>query len=327
MKWVTIMRINISVGNPGLLTTVQDVGRFGYEKFGMPVAGAMDSYALQVANILVGNPPNEGGLEISFIGLTLTFEGQGLIAITGADLGAALNGQQIKPWQSVQVNCGDELTFAALKKGCRAYLAVQGGFDIPCVMGSKSTYLRGSIGGYEGRKLLMGDKLTSNEIRKTLSPEILPEEFIPSYENNNIRVIVGPQSDYFHTGELHKFLSSTYKITNQYDRMGYRLEGPCIKHSKGPDIISDGIVPGSIQVHGHGQPIIMLADCQTAGGYSKIATVISVDLPILAQLMPENELNFEEITVEKAQLLYTLRESKLASLYDYIVNKKARVQN
>ncbi|MDW7669930.1 MAG: biotin-dependent carboxyltransferase family protein [Bacillota bacterium] len=316
------MRINMRVENPGLLTTVQDIGRFGFEKFGMPVAGAMDSYALQVANILVGNPPNEGGLEISFLGLTLTFEGQGLIAITGADLGATLNGQQIKPWQSLQVNSGDELKFASLKKGCRAYLAVQGGFDIPCVMGSKSTYLRGSIGGYKGRKLLMGDKLTSNEIKRKLSPEILPEEFIPSYEKKTIRVILGPQADYFSTDELYNFLSSTYKITNQYDRMGYRLEGPSIKHSKGPDIISDGIVPGSVQVPGHGQPIIMLADCQTAGGYSKIATVISVDLPMLAQLMPGNELNFEEVTIEKAQLLYNLKESKLAKLYDYMLNSR-----
>ena len=315
----------MSVKNPGLLTTVQDIGRFGFEKFGMPVAGAMDSYALQVANILVGNAPHEGGLEVSFIGLTLTFEGQGLIAITGADLGATLNGQQIKPWQSLQVNSGDELKFAALKKGCRAYLAVQGGFDIPYVMGSKSTYLRGSIGGYKGRKLLMGDELKSNEIKKKLSPEILPEEFIPSYENKTIRVILGPQADYFSTDERSNFLCSTYKITNQYDRMGYRLEGPSIKHNKGPDIISDGIVPGSIQVPGHGQPIIMLADCQTAGGYSKIATVISVDLPILAQLMPGNEVNFEEVTIEKAQLVYNLKESKLAKLYDYMVNKTALI--
>ncbi|MDW7685280.1 MAG: biotin-dependent carboxyltransferase family protein [Bacillota bacterium] len=311
------------VENPGLLTTVQDLGRFGFEKFGMPVAGAMDSYALQAANILVGNPPNEGGLEISFIGLTLTFTGQGLIAITGADLGATLNGRQIEPWQSLQINSGDELKFAALKKGCRAYLAVQGGFDIPRIMGSKSTYLRGCIGGFKGRKLAMGDDLTSNEIRKKLAPEHLPEEFISSYENKTIRVIPGPQADYFSSDQLTSFLSSTYKITNQYDRMGYRLEGPRIEHSKGPDIISDGIVPGSVQVPGHGQPIIMLADCQTAGGYSKIATVISVDLDILAQLMPGNELRFAEISIEKAQLLYNLKESKLAKLYDYMLNKQA----
>lgn len=315
------MQINMQIENPGILTTIQDLGRFGYEKFGMPVAGAMDSYALQVANILVGNARDEAALEISFMGLSLKFEGNGLIAITGADLGATLNSRQIKPWQSIEISSGDELKFTAVKKGCRAYLAVQGGLDIPVVMGSKSTYLRGAIGGFQGRKLRQGDEIRGNEIKKKISPEILPEEFIPRYDGKTIRVIPGPQADYFSKDELNKFFTSPYKITNQYDRMGYRLEGPIIKHVKGPDIISDGIVPGAIQVPGHGQPIIMLADCQTAGGYSKIATVISVDLPILAQLMPGNELSFAEISIEKAHLLYNLQESKLAKLSKYMFEK------
>ncbi|MFZ5944187.1 MAG: biotin-dependent carboxyltransferase family protein [Bacillota bacterium] len=316
------MQIKMTVENPGLLTTIQDLGRFGYEKFGMPVAGAMDGYALQLANILVGNSRDEAGLEVSFIGLALKFQGNGLIAITGADLGVTLNGQNIKSWQSLEVKTGDLLTFASLKKGCRAYLAIQGGFDIPTVMGSKSTYLRGNIGGFKGRKLLMGDELRSNEVHQKLSPEILPEEFIPRYDSKKIRVILGPQENYFTREELEKFFSSSYKITNQYDRMGYRLEGAAIKHSKEPDIISDGIVPGSIQLPGHGQPIIMLADSQTTGGYSKIATVIFVDLSILAQLMPGNDLCFEEVSIEKAHLLYKLQESKLTRVSEYMLERQ-----
>ncbi|KJS88143.1 MAG: hypothetical protein JM58_01830 [Peptococcaceae bacterium BICA1-8] len=317
----------IIIENPGMLTTVQDKGRFGFQRFGMPVAGAMDAFAMQTANVIVGNNRNEAVIEITFPGFALTFSGKGYAGITGADLGASLNGREIKPWQSFEFRTGDRLVFASLKKGSRAYLAIVGGIDVPLVMGSRSTYLRGKIGGFEGRKLLKGDILLcgKTEQYRALGTISLPEEFIPDYGKREVRVVLGPQDDCFTKEEIDKFLSSTYKVTNQNDRMGYRLEGPLIKHSMGPDIISDGIAPGAIQIPGHGQPIIMLADRQTTGGYTKLANVISVDLSLIAQLMYGDSVKFKKVSLEEAQRLYIEQEGCLLKMIKYVEDEFRKI--
>lgn len=318
------MTFKMVVENPGFLTTVQDLGRYGYQQFGMPVAGAMDDYALQAANLLVGNPRGEAGLEITYSGFSTRFEGRGRVAVTGADLGAKLNGRPLEPWQSVVVEDGDMIVFTAVKKGCRAYMALEGGVSVPEVMGSKSTYIKAEIGGYNGRKLVKGDVLESGEkghINFEGSIRV-PDEFLPQYSGDvNVRLVMGPQDDCFPPEEIEKFLNSKYAVTNQCDRMGYRLEGPAIKHSSGPDIISDGIALGAIQVPGHGRPIIMMRDRQTTGGYTKIANVISVDIPLLAQLKPGDRVSFTRVSVEEAQALFREREELLKRLEDYLRSK------
>ncbi len=318
------MGTKMIVEHPGLLTTVQDLGRFGYQQYGMPVAGAMDGYALQAANILAGTPRGEGALEITFSGFSVRFQGSCRVAITGGDLGPRLNNRDIEPWQSLQVESGDVLGFTGVKKGCRAYLAVEGGIKVPAVMGSKSTYIRGRLGGYSGRKLLKGDVLEAGD---TDTVDVLPcikvpREFIPDYDSEvTVRAIAGPQDDYFEEEQVRKFFSAQYRVTHQCDRMGYRLEGPEIKHKKGPDIISDGIALGAVQVPGHGQPIVMMADRQTTGGYTKIANVISVDIPYLAQLKPGDRVSFKETDMEEARKLYMERERLLDRLSRFVENR------
>jgi len=294
----------IKVNKPGFLTTIQDMGRVGYQQFGMPVAGAMDPFSLQIANALVGNDPGEGVLEITMMGPELEFSGEALIAITGADLSPVVNERPVPMWQSFMVKTGDVLTFRGLKKGCRSYLAAAGGFQVPLIMGSKSTYLKGNLGGFEGRALKAGDilKINSGDIKlKALSGAYLPEKLRPIYGNSyTVRVILGPQDDYFTQEGIKTFLNSDYKVTNEADRMGLRLEGPKIEHKEGADIISDGIALGSIQVPGHGSPIVMMADHQTTGGYTKIATVITPDIGLMAQAKPGDTIRFVPVEIEEA---------------------------
>jgi antagonist of KipI len=304
----------LEIITPGLLTTIQDRGRHGYQAFGMPVAGAMDDYALRTANILVGNPEGTAALELTLLGPHLKVLTPVKLALTGADLGAEINGEEFPRWQTVAVRAGDEITFTAVKDGCRAYLAVAGGLDVPEVMGSRSTYLRGKIGGLSGRALKAGDIIATCSSRNKnvptgtrLAPTLLPE-----YQAQIIlRVILGPQEDHFTSAGRDTFLSSEYAVTTEADRMGYRLEGPKIEHAAGADIISDGIPLGAVQVPGHGLPIIMLADRQTTGGYPKIATVCSVDLSSIGQAKPGDKIRFETITREESIQLLKKREAAL----------------
>ncbi|SFR13209.1 biotin-dependent carboxyltransferase family protein [Desulfoscipio geothermicus] len=302
---------------PGLLTTIQDRGRFHYQKWGVPVAGAMDEYALRVGNILVGNHENEGALEITLFGPEIEFLAPGLVAITGADLGARLNDLDCALWRSFRVRKGDILQFTGLRSGCRAYLAVAGGFKIPEIMGSKSTYLRGSIGGMDGRALREGDEL-ENEIQVN-NINLTVREAPPAYRykpanSQVVRVILGPQHDAFTQEGIMTFLDSEYKVAPESDRMGCRLDGPAIRHKNGADIISDGIAMGSIQVPGNGKPIIMLADRQTTGGYAKIATVITPDLWKIAQAKPGDSLRFTKVTLEQAHKIYRQYENNIRIL-------------
>ncbi|GAK56340.1 urea amidolyase related protein [Candidatus Vecturithrix granuli] len=309
----------IQIKQAGMLTTVQDLGRWGFGRFGMPVAGVMDEYAARVANILLENDENTSVLEITLMGPTLVFDAETAFVIGGGDLQPRLNNAPIALWTIQYAHEGDTLSFAGLKSGCRAYLAVTGGFQVEAVMGSASTYLRGKLGGYDGRALKAGDVLTTSQAvsQKILPGLALPLEYLPQ-EREAIRVILGPQDDAFTQKGIDTFLSATYTVTNEADRMGYRLDGPKIEHKSGADIISDGIASGAIQVPAHGTPIIMLADRQTTGGYTKIANVISVDLPCVAQKKPGDAIRFEQVTVQEAQRLYREREQRLEQLQQFV---------
>ncbi|MFU8796363.1 MAG: biotin-dependent carboxyltransferase family protein [Dehalococcoidia bacterium] len=296
---------------PGLLTTVQDRGRYGYQQYGVPVSGVMDGYASTVGNLLVGNNEGAACLEISLLGPCLRVMGDTVIAITGADLSPALNDEPLSMWEGVEARRGDIISFGRPRRGCRSYLAVAGGIDIPEVMGSRSTYVRSGIGGLEGRPLRPGDSLDAGEAGARFLATRLPQEYIPDLRTDNtLRVILGPQDDRFTDRGIETFLSSEYMVTAQANRMGCRLNGPRIEHKGGADILSDGIPAGAVQVPADGLPIIMLADRQTTGGYSKIATVSTVDLPELAQAQLDDSIRFVAITAsEGRRLLSEYRET------------------
>ncbi|QKG85420.1 biotin-dependent carboxyltransferase family protein [Kroppenstedtia pulmonis] len=309
------MADGIQVLKPGLLTTIQDLGRMGYQQYGLSVTGAMDTYALQVGNLLVGNPRDEAGLEITLTGPVLQFDQALIIALTGGDLGATLDGTPAPLWKSIQVKRGQVLRFHGAVQGVRAYLSVAGGFDVPKVMDSKSTDLRAKIGGYAGRALQRGDRLKVGRARTVPSIRQLAHDQKPVYQRHiRLRVILGPQCGAFTAHGVHVFLQERFTVSSQSDRMGYRLTGPRIQHRGSADIISDAIAPGSVQVPADGQPIILMADRQPTGGYTKIATVISNDLPYLAQASPGDTLSFEPVKVEQARYWAIEQEKFLRKL-------------
>ncbi len=293
----------ITIIQSGLFTTVQDEGRWGYQAFGMPVAGAMDRFACRVANLLVGNKADAAVLEMTLQGGHFRFEQDCYVAVCGADMGAKLNGMPVVNWSCFPVAAGSELTFEYAPTGCRSYLAVNGGIDVPVVLGSRSTYTRGAIGGVEGRALKKGDVLPiGNEREYPGQARTLPAEFIPLYsESVELRVLLGPQDDHFTAAGIETLFSTSYTITAEADRMGYRMEGAVIEHSSKADIISDALSLGAIQVPGHGMPIVMMADRGTTGGYTKIGTVIGPDLMKLAQAKPGDTVSFKNCTEAEAR--------------------------
>jgi len=290
--------------NPGVLTTIQDEGRYGYEQFGMSPAGPMDLKAFRTANILVGNPMGESALEATVLGPALRFDQDNVIAITGADMGPTLNGAPCPMYQAVAVKAGDQLRLGAAKTGCRAYLAFRGGLDVPPVMGSRSTALQNQVGGYQGRKLAKGDQIGFRAPDGALQGLRAAPVPSPAGREAVVRVILGPQEDRFTKEGLDAFLSQPYTVSKDFDRMGCRLEGPVIAHKTDGNIISDGMVTGAIQVPTSGQPIIMMAERQTVGGYTKIATVISADLPVVGQRKTGDVIRFQAVTVEEAHRLW-----------------------
>lgn len=295
--------MSLEILQGGLLTTVQDFGRWGYQQYGMSLSGVMDTRSASLANILVGNSPQEGLLEITILGPEIRFTAETSIALTGGNLSPTLNGVSVPLYQEFPVFPEDILGFSTLTSGCRCYLAVSGGLDIPMVMGSYSTFLRGQVGGFQGRKLEKGDNIPLKTPNPPLSHwRCLPCEDFSSSEKM-VRVVMGPQDSAFTEEGIRTFLRETYTITPENDRMGCRLDGKPIAHKHDANIISDGIVFGSVQIPDQGTPIIMLADCQTTGGYTKIATVISVDLPLIAQSKTGERLRFQSISVEYAQEL------------------------
>lgn len=290
--------------HPGLLTTVQDGGRYGYESFGMSPSGPMDVRAFRTANILVRNPAGESALEATMMGPALYFETDGFLAITGADMAPLLNGRPCPMDQAVAVRAGDRLALGMARTGCRSYIAFAGGLDIPEVMGSRSTALQNRIGGWYGRRLAAGDRIGFRGGRGELRlPRIAPT-LLPAEGERVVRVIMGPQEDCFTREGIETFLSQPYTVSREFDRMGCRLEGAAIAQKSDGNIISDGMVTGAIQVPTSGQPIIMLAERQTVGGYAKIAAVISADLPVVGQCRAGDVLRFQAVSLAEAHRLW-----------------------
>ena len=307
----------IEVQDGGLLTTVQDLGRYGYQRYGVPVSGALDQFALRVANVLVGNQEGDAGLEIALVGPSLRFLADTVIAITGGDLDPRLDDESVAMWRALSLPQGGILSFGGLRDGMRAYLAIAGGLDVPQVLGSRSTYTRSHLGGLEGRALKSGDRLLAfrEELATQVEGRNLPREQVPNYGHSHaLRVVLGPQEDAFSQQGINTFLSATYTVTHQSDRVGYRYQGPQIEHKGGADIVSDGIPFGAVQVTGDGMPIVLLADRGTTGGYTKIATVISVDLALVAQATPGDTMSFRSVTVEEAHQALRQQEERIQQL-------------
>lgn len=270
---------------PGPFTTVQDRGRVDYQDMGVPVSGALDSFAFRAANWLVGNSPDCAVLEMTFMGAHLEVLCEADIAVTGAETRLKVNGRNEAGWTSLRVRPGDVLRMGAAESGCRSYLAVTGGIDVPLIMGSRSTYVGGKLGGLEGRPLRKNDVVKRGKGALLSSPRSFP--WVPEYSAEiSLRAIPGTQVDCFH-GSIDGFFDSAFTVTTQVDRMGYRLQGPEIQRDQGApkSIISEPTAPGNVQVLTSGQPVILLVE-QTLGGYTKIATVISPDLMKVAQAKP-----------------------------------------
>ena len=309
----------IEVAQPGLLTTVQDLGRWGYQGYGVPVCGALDPVSLRIANILVGNHESLAGLEMTGVGPNLRFTEDSVIAVTGADLGPQIDSKPVPSWESVRVPSGSTLSFGGPLDGLRAYLAVAGGIDVLPVMDSRSTDLKSGFGGLNGRALQAGDSLPigPSSILGKWSSRILPTSISrqPTYgQTFEIRVVMGPQDGMFTERGIAVLLTSEYTVSTDSDRTGCRLEGPAVGHVRGPDIVSDGSALGSIQVPGSGTPIVLLADRGTTGGYTKVATVISPDIGLLAQAMPGAKVRFSAVSVEEAHEILREQEDMIREI-------------
>ena len=300
---------SLTVSHPGFFSLIQDGGRKGYQAFGVPESGAMDKEAAMIASLLAGNPKEAPVIEVTVMGLELEVHEDLTIAITGGDLGPQVDGMPVPMYQTVKIQTGSRLRFTGLRTGARAYLAFSGTMKADNVMGSYATYTRGNFGGLDGRKLEKGDSIVIEPKETTFKR--FDASVLPGYGQTEIRVILFREDEAF-TGEgIHTFLSEPYDISNQSDRMGYRLSGPLISHREGADMISSAITFGAIQVPGHGQPIIMMADRQTVGGYTQIGRVISADLSVLAQSLPGKTLTFKEVSLREAQNLYRQRMNQI----------------
>jgi antagonist of KipI len=294
----------IEILAPGPLTTIQDLGRFGYGRYGVPPSGALDTLSLRAANLLVENPENEACLEITMFGSRIKALRDVAVAVAGGDLKPFCNNKPFDMWTSSILKEGDILSFRGMKCGCRSYLALGGGFSLIEVLGSRSTNLSSRFGGFNGRPLKKGDILSSHSPHLHLKTDgrSMPQDMIPRYTGTwRLRVIPGPQDYQFTAEGRNTLLCTPYQVSYQSDRTGIRLTGPSLERRPEvqESIISEGVIPGAIQVPGDGRPIIILVEIVT-GGYRKIATVISADLPLLGQIKPGDTVSFEEISLHGA---------------------------
>ncbi|HIR28937.1 MAG TPA: biotin-dependent carboxyltransferase family protein [Candidatus Choladousia intestinigallinarum] len=305
----------IKVLIPGAFTTVQDLGRMGYQQSGIPCGGVMDREAYTAANALAGNTAGEAVLEHTLFGGSYLFESDETAVLTGADMKPSLNGRPVPMYHPFSVKAGEILSLGTAVNGCRTYLSLAGGIDVPLVLGSRSTSIKCCLGGFQGRALRAGDQIPVGRSDVPASELLSRSAACPVYKNHvTVRVIGGPQEDFFTDKGLETFYSSSYTITPESDRMGYRLEGAKIESIGGTDIISDAIVFGSIQIPPSGKPIILLADRQTTGGYAKIAAVFSLDLPPLVQCRCGDTVRFSRISVEQAQELLNKKGDSYGSI-------------
>lgn len=320
------MTAALHIVRPGLLTTIQDLGRTGYQHLGVPVGGALDPVALRAANALVGNAPNEGAMEVLYVGPTIAVDADEVrLAFVGAAAAieilpdaTARSGTRAEMMRSILLRRGEAVRIGSLTGGAVLYIAVEGGFDIAPVFGSVATDMRGGIGGWRGRPLGAEDRLPLKR-EQASDREEWRLEGLDLATPTRLRAIAGPQSDYFEPPEIVAFFSSEYKVGVGADRMGIRLEGRRIGHARGHDITSDAIAPGSIQVLGDGQPVVLMVDRQTTGGYPKIATVISADLPGLGRLPIGAKVRFEHVSMETAQTLRRALQAEIERIPSRIV--------
>jgi biotin-dependent carboxylase-like uncharacterized protein len=311
------MTAGLKVLTPGLHTTVQDLGRAGYQAIGVPVSGALDAVNLRLANALAGNPPGTPALEILISGPVFEVAADTVrvaLAGPGASLAIGAEKARVDTGQSVTLLRGEVIEVVAGRQSACCYLAVEGGIAVPLVLGSASTYVRAAIGGLDGRALRDGDLLPLAIARASDRPELRLSSPAPPAGDQPIRVVLGPQQEYFSGEAVTALLEGEFRISQSADRMGMRLDGPLLRHRDGWDIVSDAIVTGAIQVPGSGQPILLLADHQTTGGYPKIATVISADLPVVGRRRPGDSLRFAAVTVETAEALCREAERRLTEM-------------
>ena len=300
----------IRVLEPGLQTTVQDAGRAGQMRYGIPPSGPVDRSSFVLANRLVGNAAGAAALEFTLTGPRLRAEAPCTVAVTGAEAPVTLNDAPAPAWTTLVLAAGDVLKVGAARTGVRGYVAFGGGVDVPPVLGSRATYLRGRLGGMHGRALTRDDAFRLGP-PAPLRRRAVPAAFRPQWGGETVlRVVLGPQADRFTDEGVAAFLGSVYEVLPQSDRMGARLNGARIAHARGHDIISDGIALGAVQVPGDGQPIVLLVDRQSTGGYTKIATVCSFDIARVGQAKPGQRLRFTAVGVSEAHRL--LRESDAA---------------
>lgn len=297
----------IHIEKPGMLTTIQDIGRRGFQQYGVIVSGAMDTLALQTANILVGNAQDEATLEMTMGGLRFKTDCDCVIALTGAAIQGTINGDTpLQSYRPVALKAGDTVQLGRLLSGCRNYIAFRGGIDVPAIMNSKSTYLRAGIGGYEGRALKKGDALT---VEQHTAQQVNWQAEPPQYAQKNwtVHVTTGPEWAQFTEDSKQQFLATQYDITTAADRMGYRLKGPTLQRLSAEELLSDAVLFGTIQVSNDAQPTVLLADRQTTGGYPRIAQVIASDLHLFAQMKPGDSIQFECVTLAES---YTLLDEQ-----------------
>lgn len=301
------MRLRIL--KPGASTTVQDLGRYGYGALGIPPSGAMDPWALRAGNLLVGNPEDSAGLEFTFTGPTVRSTADTVVGLTGAEFERSLDGKEI-PWgQTMRLKAGEVLEVGKTRGGMRGYLCVRGGIDVPAVMGSRSTFAAGQFGGYAGRTLIMGDMLRIDDAKGELIPTKLAPGSLAAYGSEHVlRVVSGAQEDAFSRKAIATFYGEAFRLSPRSDRMGVRLEGAQLEVPHTSDILPEGVPTGAIQVPGDGYPIILCCDRPTTGGYVKIASVITADLPILAYAKPGDTARFEPVTIEDARAAMYQRE-------------------
>lgn len=303
------------VHDPGPLATIQDLGRLGWQRYGVVVAGAIDVFAFRAANALVGNPPGHAAIELTLAGGQYEIDGGDVrVAVTGGAFRIAIGGRPVAPWRSVRLRGGERLSIGSAPDAVRGYLAVAGGIDVPPVLGSRSTHVRSGIGGWQGRALAAGDRLPVG-VPAGADPGdlVLPEADRPAMPER-VRVVLGPQDDHFDPSAIAAFLDGSYAVTKDADRMGYRLDGPKISHTGDDNIVSDGIAMGSVQIPGNGLPIVLLADRQPTGGYPKIATVIGPDLRAIAQARPGDRLRFQRVERAAAHRLRVEWDRRLAAI-------------
>jgi antagonist of KipI len=307
----------IEVRAPGLLTTVQDLGREGFGTMGVSPSGAADPIALRIGNRLVGNSEGTAGLEMTLLGGTFFFREPAVVALTGSDFAPTLGAGPLESWCSVEIPPGQTLQLGPTRGGARCYLCVRGGIDVKLFLGSASTHLLSGLGGFEGRLLRKGDVLKvgrASESFRTFRRRNLARRALEKLAPRKVlRVTAGPQSDWFSEEAQKKFYAGAYRVTEESNRMGLRLEGTAIPSAAGGEMLSEGVSLGAVQITAGGLPIILFVEQQTTGGYPKIANVISADLSSLGQLRPRDEIRFELVEMETARALLVEQEKLLAS--------------